>query len=231
MIAMVAPRSRGVSPEDRFFDFFIPEPNSGCWLWMGQISNSGYGRFSVGNRIQVQAHRFSWELHNGKIPEGLFACHKCDVRCCVNPEHLFIGTQSDNLNDMVQKGRDNPARGERSARARLTEAQAQAIRLDPRRLRIIAEEYGIHKSWIWAIKHGEGWKHSHADNPEEAERSDRHRAFKGLRGEAHLSAKLTAEQVLSIRNDQRGCNKLAAEYGVSRSSIKRIRNGKCWGYI
>jgi len=227
---LVLPKRFGISVEERFFDFFIPEPNSGCWLWVGSVSDSGYGKFSIGNHVQVQAHRFSWELHNGDIPEGLFACHKCDVRCCVNPEHLFIGTQSDNLNDMVQKRRDNPARGERNARSRFTEEKIQAIRSDTRRLRIIAAAYDISISWVTEIKAGRGWRHSYEYNPEEKLRFKRSCSFRS-RGEDHLSSKLTVEQVISIRNDARGCNKLAAEYGVSRNSIKRIRNRTAWKHV
>lgn len=81
-----------------------PEPNSGCWLWPGDTLK-GYGRVSyIGTR--QAAHRVSWLIHRGLIPEGLFVCHKCDVKLCVNPDHLFLGTQVDNMQDWTKKGKN-----------------------------------------------------------------------------------------------------------------------------
>lgn len=84
----------------------IPEPNSGCWLWDGRYSKSGYGTLGGGRKGErVQAHRLMWEAVNGPIPGGLLVCHRCDVRGCVNPDHLFVGTAKDNTRDMMVKGR------------------------------------------------------------------------------------------------------------------------------
>lgn len=76
-----------------------------CWVWTGDKYGSGYGRLSIGKGKQVRAHRFMYEQLNGKIPDGLFACHSCDNRLCVNPSHIFIGTQKDNMQDCLKKGR------------------------------------------------------------------------------------------------------------------------------
>lgn len=87
-----------------------PEPTSGCWLWTKSVGNSGYGKLRIGNR-DVGAHRASFAAFNGAIPDGACVLHSCDVRACINPQHLFIGSHSDNSKDMVRKGRHKcPAR-------------------------------------------------------------------------------------------------------------------------
>lgn len=76
-----------------------------CWAWTGALNNWNCARFWIYGRTVVYASRFSWELHYGSIPEGLFVCHHCDNPSCVNPEHLFLGTCKDNRDDMIRKGR------------------------------------------------------------------------------------------------------------------------------
>lgn len=90
---------------ERIEKLSIPEPNSGCWLWLGQVSSLGYGHIMLSpSRRKTKAHRASWEAFRGPIGE-LQVLHTCDVRCCVNPEHLWLGTRSDNMRDMYAKGR------------------------------------------------------------------------------------------------------------------------------
>lgn len=93
------------TPQERFERLYIPEPNSGCWLWMGYVSPTGYGHFRVkmGERYQL-AHRYAFEIYKHPLGNN-FASHRCDVPSFVNPDHLFAGTQADNIRDCCAKGR------------------------------------------------------------------------------------------------------------------------------
>ncbi len=94
-------------PAVRFHNSYEVITETGCWLWTGWCGSQGYGGLMVKNEA-VRAHRLSWELHYGPIPKGLYVCHKCDVKSCVNPDHLFLGTHKDNIQDAIKKGRIKP---------------------------------------------------------------------------------------------------------------------------
>lgn len=98
---------------DRFCDKYTVNSSTGCWEWTAGINTYGYGNFGPD-----KAHRWSYQHHFGPIPKGMFVCHKCDVRHCVNPDHLFLGTNQDNMDDMVNKGRQ--PKGEKNGRSKLT---------------------------------------------------------------------------------------------------------------
>lgn len=98
---------------DRFWAKTIPEPNTGCWLWMGSTWGGGYGQVRINRRTRF-AHRVAWEVSNGPIPNGLFVLHRCDNPPCVNPAHLFLGTHQDNMDDMMRKGRKVVLTGDRN---------------------------------------------------------------------------------------------------------------------
>ncbi len=153
---------------ERFDDNYTPEPNSGCWLWIGDTSIHGYGRLCV-NRKSEKAHRVSWVIHNGAIPlgsgyHGTCVLHKCDNKVCVNPKHLFLGSNTDNVADMVKKGRT--AKGVNNGGSKLTESQVLLIRrlcLLKSKLKItyktIAKMFGIHTCSVGEINRRITWKH------------------------------------------------------------------------
>lgn len=147
----------------RFWEKVARGADDECWEWIAHRNACGYGTIkeSGGKGPMLLAHRVSYSLANG-IAIGEFAelrvCHRCDNPGCVNPSHLFLGTQRDNVRDMFAKGRDNRARGERSGRTTLTSEQVLDIRGggEPREL---AERFGVSRSTIHNIRRRRTWHH------------------------------------------------------------------------
>lgn len=152
----------GTPPENRFWKRVDKRGPDECWLWTGSKYTSGYGQFSIGHR-KIAAHRFSYELHNGALPDGLFALHRCDVRACVNPNHLWAGTKKENSCDMVEKGRCKVQNSETHFKAQLTNEQVKEIRelyeKGSRTQAQLSEKYGVSFSIIHGIVHRRTWNH------------------------------------------------------------------------
>jgi hypothetical protein len=132
-----------------------------CWLWLGKKNSDGYGELEI-NKRTVKAHRYAFQQVSGKsIPSHLEVCHTCDQPACVRPAHLFLGTHSDNMIDMTNKGRGKQPnlRGEECGASKLTESQVRSIRADTRSQRAIAADYGVRQNLVSRIKTGKIWKH------------------------------------------------------------------------
>jgi hypothetical protein len=156
---MMMPRRRKytrVPLEARFESKYIPEPNSGCWLWMGALLPFGYGVLGAGGHTgTIRAHHAAWRIYRGDIPAGMWVLHKCDVPSCVNPDHLFLGTHQDNMRDCRQKGRSTY--GDRSGTTRLRNDQAIEIFRSQEPANDVATRFGVSPMTVFAIRAGRSW--------------------------------------------------------------------------
>ena len=144
------------------------EKTEGCWNWTGAAAGPGYGQFNPERKSPINAHRYSWKLAHGEIPDGTHVCHTCDNRLCVRPGHLFLGTPTDNRADMVGKDRQPPPEtfsmpGERHPNARLTDDSVRQIRTryatGSVTQRELAAEFHIAPSLVSMIVTRKAWKH------------------------------------------------------------------------
>ena len=148
------------SPKEKFFKKV--NKTESCWLWTGSINGGGYGTFKYLDTIQ-NAHRAGWRIIKGEIPKGLLVLHKCDVRNCVNPDHLFLGTYLENIEDMMNKGRGNFVRGKNHGLSKLNEKEVIEIRrLDKHDIitrKLLSKMFKVNVSTIAGIVKRKAWIH------------------------------------------------------------------------
>lgn len=195
------------------------DPATGCWIWTGEHTTTGYGRACLGRRpngslLRERAHRLSYRLHHGPIPAHMLVCHRCDNPPCVNPAHLFLGTHADNMADAIRKGRASFPLKTRKLAPDGESRFKHALASEPTYWRKLATRFGV--------------------SDEAAQRIIAELRAAGIARPVRRppAQKLTENAVSEIRRregEDRGL--LAKEFGVSRHNIFLILKRKTWSHV
>lgn len=189
-------------------------PDGVCWLWLACKNGKGYGRFKIRGK-DFRAHRIVYFLATGDDPHGLLVCHTCDVPGCVNPTHLFVGTDLDNRRDCMAKGRAANLKGEAHSCAKFKEEDILAmreLRADGEAYSALAMRYGTTPNVVYHICVGQSWKC--VGGPI-----------------AEVGIRLSVEDVLEMRHARangRSCAEIAGWHGKSAGYIKDVCSGRYW---
>lgn len=219
----------------KFYEKVGAPDGSGCCLWSGHLLHTGYGMVKVSG-VPTGAHRVAWSLTHGPVPHGLCVCHKCDVKQCVNVEHLFLGTIADNNADKHAKGRD--AKGPKNGRATHPESIPRGTKHWASRHPEWCARGDRHGSVTHPHRLPRGDTHYSRTNPEKLARGDRNgqrvHPERTARGERVHGSKLDEMRVREIRSllasgeSQRA---VAAQYGVLQSTIGSIARRRTWRHV
>lgn len=157
------------SLEERFWEKVDKKLDDECWNWLAFLNEDGYGKFRIRkNEAMIGAHRASWIIHFGEIPEGLQVLHHCDNPACVNPKHLFLGTHLDNMEDRTRKGRNIGFKGDENPNSKLSKDDVRLLRESyvPGYYNCIelADRFGISVASVYRIVGNRGWKHIKESN-------------------------------------------------------------------
>jgi transcriptional regulator with XRE-family HTH domain len=234
---------------DRFWSRISKSDDTDCWTWEGSTFRGGYGQFKAQGR-NLKSHRIAYLLYYEVDPMDQFVCHHCDNPLCCNGNHLFLGTNSDNILDSRDKGRLNTASGEKhgSKTKPLNWARGEKINtskltaeevLEIRKLyqdsfhtqEQLAEKFNVTREAISRIILGKSWRHLVRDN-ERVSLSDAKR--KALPGEKNPSAKLTESsviQILKLRKEGFSAIELASQFGITKGMVYHILSGIAWKHV
>lgn len=202
-----------------------------CWIWTGSVhKRTKYGYFCLPGRMGCEAHRVSWMIHRGDIPDGMYVLHICDNRPCVNPDHLFVGTAGDNMRDCVAKGRRKHLRGERIGLSKLTDDQVHKILgriANGEPLKRIAMDYGVKGNTLSSLKSGVTW--NHISRPVGFPKEDI-----STKGSRNGSAVVTETQVVQMRSMYESgipANVIGHKFQISHAQAWRIVVRQSWRHI
>jgi uncharacterized protein YerC len=196
----------------------IIDAATGCWIYMGK-DGKGIGWNYARTREKgksVLLHRWVYQEYVGPIPDGLDIRHSCNRPHCENPAHLRPGTHQDNMDDKVEAQTQHRPIGEVNVKAKLTEDQVRAILKDPRKVSVIAREYGVTRANIHDIRRRDTWKHIDAA---------------AVAHERHTNEKLLPEQVRLIRKDSRTYQQIANDNGVSPQTVCNIKKRRMYSDV
>lgn len=223
---------------DRFWNKVrFPENIDDCWEWAAFRDDEGYGRFSI-NCKMFFAHRLSWAFYSGLIEDELLVLHKCDNPACVNPNHLFLGTQADNMRDRNNKNRQ--AKGSRNGKSILTEEIIHEM-LDGivlgeyRSVNDICQKFNINHYAVYDILRGRIWRDctvkNYTDQQMEQIRSKIYVNPKNLMNHLSKLDKSSVEQIKEMLQQNICVRVIAKQFNLAESTIYRIRNGKTWSHV
>lgn len=230
---LIMPFTQTKSAEERFFEKV--RKTDSCWFWVGSKLPTGYGRFWDGERV-INAH---WFLLNPRPIGKQVACHKCDNPSCVNPDHIFVGSYSDNAFDCVEKGRHARCSqpGEKNPNAKLTDDQMLIVKSCPQVFGAktkLARQFGVSVSVVGKAISSKGWRH--LGEPTESHRLE---AFKILGVDSGNTSDVVARELTESQaklakacpHEYGSASKLARAFNVTIGCIHNIRVGKTWAHL